>query len=61
MPMTPTTVQMIADNLQARAIWYEQPLDYTAGVQAVVREIQRHLVQFEAARTNAPGGTAASG
>lgn len=54
MRMTVTTVQEIADHLQERAIWYEQPLDYTAGVQAVVREIQRHLTRLEQTHTTSP-------
>lgn len=41
--MTLTTMQSIAEELRQRAIWYDQPLDYTAGINAVIREIQRHL------------------
>lgn len=41
--MTNTTMQQIADELRQRAIWYDQPLDYTAGVEAMVREIERQL------------------
>ncbi|MFN8104420.1 MAG: hypothetical protein U0U69_08155 [Acidimicrobiia bacterium] len=41
--MTITTMQAIADELRQRAVWYDQPLDYTAGIDAVIHEIERHL------------------
>lgn len=51
LPMTATTMQAIAEELRQRAIWYDQPLDYTAGVNAVIREIERNL-EIEALSTD---------
>lgn len=45
--MTITTMQEIAEQLRQRAIWYDQPLDYTAGIEATIREIERYLQQVE--------------
>jgi len=44
-------VRHLAARLEQRSVWYEQPLDYSAGVRAMLGEVESLLRREQAART----------